>query len=361
MEFLQRSDAFNVFDYLWPNDLLSLSSTCKPLRETVNSYCSRKNQLVPSPSSPSTSNVENYPETCRYLRWWLRHCIHCSKEMEITQCLNVKKDRGFIPESLKGYELIPICSKNCAYNWPYLKKITKTEAKSRFSLNEKELDGIQHFLKPNPVYRNAAPMKLFFEAELELAAMSKFKVDSRHELLVFLNQRREKRATRTEELRRVKQLTKAERENELKTELEKQGLELRSDSQIADMYINNAKRGYSLNESVELIRKAHIVHQHVGDYYRYHLDIAYENLKEDHFYDHETWSDMWQDEKKSVEEMALQFFGEAKKIPSLEIGKCGCGEPLFDAKDLKTLEKKGAKKFKEEQQKKEGRKMQKKK
>lgn len=350
MEFFQRPDAYNVFDYLWPNDLLSLSSTCKALRETVNAYCSRKHQLITSPSS--STNVEEYPATCRYLRWWLSHCLECEDEMEISQCLDIK-GRRFIPESLKGYTLIPICSKNCAYNWSYLKKITKTDAKSRYSLNDKELSGIRCIEKMNPVYRNAAPMKLFFESEVELAAMSKFKIGSRHELLVFLDQRREKRATRTEEMRRKKQLTQSERENELRTELEKQGLQLRSDSEIAELYISNSKRGFSLTKSVELIRRAHIVHQHAGEYYHYYVDEAYESLRDDRFYDHETWSDMWKEEKKSVEEKTLRFFAKVKEDQSVkEIRKCECGEPLFDDDELERLREEEWEKFEDERRKK---------
>lgn len=337
MEFFQRQDAYNVFDYLWPNDLLSLSSTCVALRETINSYCSNLKQLEPS---SSTSNAENYPSICRYLYWWLRRCLQCKKEMEVSQCLDVKNNFGFIPQALKDYTLIPICSKNCAYEWPYLKKITKTDATKRYSLNEKELSVIRHIEKQNPCYRNAAPMKLFFESEVELAAMTKFKVANRGELLALLNQRREKRATRTEQMRRNKQLSNDERRKELKTVLEKHGLELRSDSQIAELYITNSKRAFTLDKSVELIRRAHVVHQHVGDYYRELLDIAYIQLKEDCWDDHESWSDSWQDVKLSTEEDALQFFTIVKENGTLtEIRKCQCGEPLFAAEDLKKFEK----------------------
>lgn len=340
MEFFQRQDAFNVFDYLWPNDLLSLSSTCVALRETVDSYCSNLKQLATLPSS-STCNADKYPMICRYLRWWLRHCLQCKQEMEVSECLDMKNDVEFLPESLEGYTLIPLCSKACVYEWPYLKKITKTEAKKRYSLTEKEICAVRHIEKTNPVYRSAAAMKLFFEYDVELAAMLKYKVDSRHELLALLNQRREKRATRTEEIRRTKQLSKEERENELKAELEKQGLQLRSDPQIAEYYINNSKRGFPLAKSVELIHRAHIVHQHVGDYYRNLLDRAYQYLKQERFHDHEEWSDQWQAEKLSAEELALQLFTKAKESKSLtEIKKCECGEPLFDVDALKKLQKK---------------------
>lgn len=336
MEFFQRQDAYNVFDYLWPNDLLSLSSTCVALRETVNSYCSNLKQLEPS----SSSNAESHPSICLYLHWWLRHCLQCKNEMEVSKCLDIKNNLGFIPQALKDYTLIPICSKDCAYEWPYLKKITKTEAIKQYSLNEKELSAVRHIEKQNPYYRSAASMKLFFVSEVELAAMTKFKVANRSELLALLNQRREKRATRTEQMRRNKQLSKDEREKELKTELEKHGLELRSDSQIAELYITNSKRAFTMDKSVELIRRAHIVHQHVGGYYRKMLDIAYIQLKEDCWNDHETWSDSWQDVKLSTEDDALQFFKRAKDDGTLtEIRKCQCGEPLFAEEELKKFQK----------------------
>lgn len=343
MEFFQRQDAYNVFDYLWPHDLLSLSTTCVSLRETVNSYCFLK-QLELLPSS-STSNADEYPEICRYLRWWLRHCLQCESEMEISKCLTVKDGVSFIPQSLKGYTLIPICSKACVKQWPYLKKITKTEAKIQFLLNENELSAVNHMEKPNPHYRGAASMKLYYLSDLELAAISKFKVANRSELYVLLDQRREKRTTRTEAMRRNKQLSKDGRKNELKTELEKHGLELRSDSQIAEYYINNSKRAFPLEKSVELIRRAHIVHQHVADIYRNLLDKAYFELKLGGFYNHETWSDAWTEEKLSAEEKALKFFNKAKKNQSLtEIRKCECGEPLFVEEELNALQKKSKKK-----------------
>ncbi len=162
MEFFQRPDAYNVYDYLWPNDLLSMSSTCTALRDTVNSYCSNLKQLQESPSLSSIA--DKYPPACRYLRWWLHRCLRCKQEMKVAHCLNMKSNFGLVPQALKGYKLIPICSKSCAYNWPYLRKITKTDAIKRYSLNERELIVIPHIKKQNPHYRNAAPMKLFYES-----------------------------------------------------------------------------------------------------------------------------------------------------------------------------------------------------
>lgn len=263
--------------------------------------------------------------------------------MEVSKCLDIKNNFGFIPQALKGYTLIPICGKNCAYEWPYFKRITKTEAMKRYSLNDKELSVVPHIEKPNPHYRNAAPMNLFFVSEVELAAMTKFKLASRGELSEFLHKRREKRATRTEQIRRNKQLSNDEREKELKTELEKHGLDLRSDSQIAEFYISNSKRALSLSKSVELIRRAHIAHEHVGNYYRGRLDMAYIQLKGDCFDCHETWSDDWQDAKSGTEEDALQFFTKAKSNLT-EIKKCKCGEPIFGAEELEKFEKNRKKK-----------------
>lgn len=339
MEFFERQDAYNVFDYLWPNDLLALSSTCISLRATVNSYCSNLKQVKSLPSS-STCNDDKHPAICRYLRWWLRRCLQCKNEMEISKCVDLTSPRLFIPEVLKGYVMIPICSQNCSRMWPYLKKITKTDAMKRFSLNDKEVSVVRHMEQPNPHYSRGPSMKLFYETEVELAAMKKFNVTTRDELSSLLNKRREKQASRTEKMRITKGLSKDEREKELKTELEKHGLELRSDSTIVEEYINNSKRAHSLSQSVELIRREHLVLQHVGNYYRKLLDKAYTKMKVDFFDEQEDWSEFWQEEKQTTEAKALKFFTKAKKNGTLtEIRKCECGEPLFVAEELEKLEK----------------------
>lgn len=329
MEFFQRQDAFNVFDKLWPNDLLSLSSTCRSLRTMVNDYCANNKILNKLRISSSTKKK---PAICRLVKYWLRHCLICNEEMNIKDCLNCKDEKEFVPQALKGYSLIPICDK-CAYDWSYTKKITKTDAKSRYSLNENDLNGLLCIEKRNPRYRSAATMKLFYEGDVIEAAIVKHKLTTRTELIEFLKNRREKRATRTEEIRQRKQLSQEERRNALKDELEKIGLELRADSQIADFYITNSKRAFSLEKSVKLIRRAHIVHQHVGEYYSDLLDEAYEALKDER-YNHERWTDMWQEEKFDAEKKAVKLFKKAKEMNVAQKGKCKCGRPLFEEAEL---------------------------
>lgn len=154
----------------------------------------------------------------------------------------------------------------------------------------------------------------------------------------FIEGRKTKRATRTEQTRERKKLSNEERRSNLKNELEKHGLELRSDSQIADCYITNSKRAHTLEKSVELIRRAHIVHQHVGANYRELLDIAYQEIKHER-YNHEEWSESWQEEKLHSEDAALKLFAIAKANKSLvaESEKCKCGEPLFNEGELTKL------------------------
>lgn len=336
MEFFQRNDAYNVFDYLWPNDLLALSSTCSSVRDAVNSYCSIKRI-----ETSSSSAANDYPAVCHYMRHWLRHCLQCEEEITIGQCMVIKKNVEFYPLSLMGYTSIPIC-KDCRYAWPPLKKITKTTAKRQYSLNDKELDDIRHIETTNPHYASSSPMKLYFVSEVELAAMAKFKVANRNELYALMNQRLEKRVTRTEQMRRNKLLSKDERKNELKVELKKHGLKLRRDSQIAELYINNSKRGFTLAESVRLIRRAHIVYQHVGHYFKRLTDEAYRTLNQEYRQHrvHESWDDEWRESKFDAEDKALQFFAEAKKSETVTAtGKCQCGEPLYEADDLEKFQK----------------------
>ncbi len=183
--------------------------------------------------------------------------------------------------------------------------------------------------------------KLVYVFELEVAAMSNFKVWPCGESSILLNKRQEEQATRTEQMRRNKQLSKELRKIELKTELEKHGLEISADSfRIAESYINNSKCVSTLSQSVELIRHAHIVRQHVDYYYNKLMDIAYVKLKVNFHHNPKDFADFWQEEKLSTEEGALEIFMQAKKKGTLtEIRRCECGEPLFDAKELKELEK----------------------
>lgn len=209
---------------------------------------------------------------------------------------------------------------------------------------------IRHQMKPNPYSRYAAPMRLYFVAELELAAMTKLKVANRKELYVLLNQRREKQATRTEQIRRNKQLTKEQRKNELEQELLKNGLSLRSDSEVADWYINNSKRAHTLLQSVTLIRRAHIVRQHGGQYYGELVDNAYASLNANIGpFDEvdETWADDWRDEKLAAEETVHEFWTKVKQSGSLKaIRNCACGEPLFDPNEVEAFREKLEKKEK---------------
>lgn len=287
-EFFQRRDAINVFDQLWACDLLSLSSTCKDLRQAVNSYCMDIKRINEEPSS---SSERKFPSVCRLVRWWIRHCLSCKEQIEPSQCIVSENENTFLPQVLKDYKLIPLCTQ-CVRKWPLMIKITKTDAKSRYCLTEKDVNNINYEKKRNPVYGSgSAPMKLFYESDVELAALSKFKLSSRKELFDFFEERRSKRATRTEEIRKNKELSNEQRRNVLRNELEKSGLELRPDSKIADWYITNSKRAHTLEKSVELIRRAHVVHQHVGEFYRALLDTAYDGLKTER-YDHETWSEL---------------------------------------------------------------------
>lgn len=332
-EFFRRHDAINVFDQLWsrdPFDLLSLSSVCKDLREAVNSYCASNKRI-----KKSSSSEKEFPSVCRLVRWWMCHCLSCKDRIEPSQCI-VNSNDAFLPQTLEDYKVIPIC-RECKKESELMAKITKTDAKSRYGLTEKDINNLNYEARTNPVYRSAAAMKLFYVSDVESAALKKFKLSSVQELLDFIDERRTKRATRTEQIRERKKLSNEERRNNLKNELEKVGLELRSDSQIADWYITNSKRAHTLEKSVELIRRAHIVHQHVGEYYRHLLDVGYEGLKGER-YNHEEWSDLWLAEKLRSEDAALKLFAKAKANESLVAeSECKCGEPLFDEADLRKL------------------------
>lgn len=332
IEFFQRHDAINVFDQLWkfnPCDLLSLSSTCKDLREAVDSYCAGNKRI----NEPSSSSQENFPPVCRLVRWWMCHCMSCEEQVDASECLN----DIFLPKIFKDFKVIPMCSE-CMRSSPLMTKITKTEAKLRYGLTDKDLNALDYEAKVNPVYRSAASMKLFYESDLESTALAKFKLLSRTELFDFLQERRAKRATRTEQIRQNKQLSSDERRANLMAELDKHGLELRSDSQIADWYITGSKRAKTLEKSVELIRRAHIVHHHVGVVYRSLLDDAYEYLKDERR-NHDLWSEYWQEEKFKAEDEALKLFAKVKANDSLvpKNEQCKCGEPLFNDGDLGTL------------------------
>lgn len=327
IEFFQRHDAINVYDYLWPCDLLSLSSTSKDLRASINSHCAGFKSIEKKP--------KKIPPVCRMVRWWKNHCFSCKEQIEPKQCIDNKKRDVFLPSWLKSNNLT-VCFE-CKKTHPLMIKLTKTDAKARYNLTDTEVMTIPHEIKTNPRYRSAASMNLFYETDVQSAALSKFKLSSLPELLKFLQDRKTKQTSRIEQIRRNKQLSKDQRRSELTSELEKAGLELRADSQIADWYITNSKRAHTLEKSVELIRRAHIVHQHVGEYYRRLLDRTYESLKEER-YDHDVWSDLWQQGKLRAEDVALKLFAKAKANESLVAeSECKCGEPIFKTEDLKTL------------------------
>lgn len=169
IDFFRRHDAINVFDQLWKfdaSDLLSLSSASKILRETVNSYCASKECI----KEPNSSEKE-FPSVCRLVRWWMCHCLSCKEQIEPSdRIVNSKDEEIFLPETLVDYKVIPIC-RQCANRSQLMEKITKTDAKSLYGLTDKDLNNLNYEERTNPVFRSAAPMKLFYVSDVKSAAL----------------------------------------------------------------------------------------------------------------------------------------------------------------------------------------------
>lgn len=163
MEFLTRPDAYNVFDYLLPGDLLALSCTSKAMRIVVNDYCSIKVQNVVR------------PEACLLVKRWFKTCVECKR-----QCDTVKKF-DFVATRVMNTKL-PICSQYCLDEYKYTKTIAKSAAKDTYFLTDKDIECLR--------YKMCNRSKMYLDYEVRELFRRKYKVSSDKEINEMLKLRR---------------------------------------------------------------------------------------------------------------------------------------------------------------------------
>jgi hypothetical protein len=149
--------------------------------------------------------------------------------------------------------------------------ITKTRAKKEYLLTDDDLSTFDHIEARNPYYRNSPAMMLFLKSDVEQYA------DEKHQ-----GKLEELQAKRTKKSQTIKD-NKVARQNirteELKTALEKVGLELRSDSRLCQGYIENKlDQEWTLDEIVSMCAEMRWLYQYTD--YKKKLDQAVQDEAE---------------------------------------------------------------------------------
>lgn len=131
---------------------------------------------------------------------------------------------------------------------------TKTQAKSIFSLTEKDLENVPCTEKQNPRFKSAHPMKLYSSTVLIQKAKEKF--GSKRLLLEYQEKKKQRSIKRQETVENARH----QRQEELERKLHQRGLALRSDSRLCDAYIDHGKG--NVEEIVNIMHEMDFYHQH---------------------------------------------------------------------------------------------------
>ncbi|KAJ3161180.1 hypothetical protein HDU86_007802 [Geranomyces michiganensis] len=219
-------------------------------------------------------------------------------------------------------------------------RVTQRTACDVYRLSAKELAAVPAARKRNPHYRSAEPMKLFDIGLVQGLAFAK------HGGPPGVTAARIKSEQRKEKLQKTKFDGYRRREQELEDALKAKGLELRDDSVISDMYITGKRGAYTLERTVEIAERMHIIHEHSN--YKKLLDNAYSDIRmeirdqRDRDYDDFLWEGQidfksaWAEAKVEAEADALDNFNtELEKYQALPEAKqkeyrmCECGRPFL--------------------------------
>jgi len=178
------------------------------------------------------------------------------------------------------FYLIPMCFE-CSKNEPLLQCITKTIAKKKYCINDKDLDNLEFILKINPHYRSGSAMTLYLESDV--IKLSNRKHNNK------LDEEKKKR-----ELKRYNMITKKnerikKRKNELFEKLKENGLELRPDSKLCSGYIDGSLKKWTLDQVVHMVGEMKWLFEYTPYKETLDTDVKYE-AKELREYDGLSWS-----------------------------------------------------------------------
>lgn len=162
---------------------------------------------------------------------------------------------GLIEHEMADLAICSACS--CSERF---RMITATNAKKDYRLSQSEIDDLQCVTKRNPHYRNAAPMRLFWEAQV--SELSNKKHASKKTTLSDAKRKSELAGQKRANTKEMKRLA---RRKILQDALDQWGLSIRADSQLCESYLT--EKWGSIDpmtpQQVALrMRTMHILHTH---------------------------------------------------------------------------------------------------
>lgn len=214
--------------------------------------------------SQSESNVTRSGlEAFKYL--YTRCCYQCCVGVLPHATTSTEQDNEEQPDFTvfsRGSVPINMCSLCNSPNHV----ITRTNAKKMYKLNDADLGSLPIIMKWNNTHRvdmTLIPMK-----------MLQHKADSKHFSVGGLEKKKERTAAAAEKRRNTLERKRRERTAELEEALNARGLELRSDSELCDDYIEG-KNVYSLERIVDIMEEMKFYHEQT-DYPELYREIRSE-------------------------------------------------------------------------------------
>lgn len=130
--------------------------------------------------------------------------------------------------------------------------ITKTEAKSQFALNDKDLETVKCRETRHGVYKSS--VYLYEIEDVKQKAIQKYGSE------VAMNAEIEKRKERRETIRKNKENIQKQRRDQLIKNLKEHNLAYRSDSVLMQKYIEGGEKKISLNRVIDITKEINFYH-----------------------------------------------------------------------------------------------------
>lgn len=184
--------------------------------------------------------------------------------------------------------------------------ITKSTVKTKYFLSDDDLENIDYDEKKNPHYSSASPMKLYLEKDVKRYFLKKHNIKIK-DLKLKLSELEQIKIDKATKIKDSKNIKKQKREEELKKELEKSGVELRKDSGLCNGFINGTIKDWTCDEIAQRMCEMKYLHEYC-DFSRFY-NMAWELKRDADFYDRirEPTFDL-------AEELALKEVGPYPKI-----------------------------------------------